>query len=55
MKKIIKFIFSKISLFFLDRNETRFVNHNKTLFKNFENKDNEVLIENNDMQPNHSA
>lgn len=54
IKKIKKIILTKIQLIFLDRNEKEFVNHNKSLFNNLK-KNNQILIENNNMCPNYIA
>ena len=55
IKSIKKFFLSEINLIFMDRNEKNFINHNKSLFNNLQNKDNKILIENNNMYPNHIA
>lgn len=55
VSKICKFIFSKLSLIFIDRFENNFIRHNKVLFDNPQNKDDQILIEITSMQPNHIA
>ena len=52
---VYKFISSKIKLIIIDRAERNFIRHNKALFDNPQNKDNQILIEINSMQPNHKA
>jgi hypothetical protein len=55
INKIYKFISSIIKIIIIDRFEENFIKHNKALFKNSQNKDNQILIELNHMQPNHIA
>ena len=53
--RIYKFISLYINRIFIDPSEKNFIKHNKALFKNFENKDNQILIELNNIQPNNIA
>ena len=55
VNRIKRIFLSTINLIFMDRNEKNFINHNKSLFNNLQNKDNQILIENNNMYPNHIA
>ena len=55
INKIYKFISSIIKIIIIDRFEGNFIKHNKALFNNSQNKDNQILIELNHMQPNHIA
>lgn len=56
INRIKKFILSIINLFFLDKNEKNFINHNKTLFNyKSKNSNNEILIEHNKMRSNYIA
>ncbi len=55
IKKIKEFILFIINLIYIDQNEKDFINHNKTLFDNHQNKNNEILIEHNNMRSNYIA
>ena len=55
IKKIYKFISSKINLIIIDRSERDFIMHNKALFKNSQKELNQILIEVHNMQPNYMA
>ena len=55
INKIYKFIFSDLRLLIIDRFENNFIRHNEALFSNSQNKDDQILIEINSMQPNHIA
>jgi hypothetical protein len=53
--KLYKFISSIIKSIFIDRGDRNFIEHNKLIFNNPTNKDNQILIEMHSMQPNHIA
>ena len=53
IQKIYKFISSIIKSIITDRAERNFIRHNKILFNNPQNKDNQILIEIHTMQPNY--
>jgi len=55
INKIYKFISSIIKIIIIDRFEENFIKHNKALFNNPQNKDNQIMIEVNNMQPNNIA
>jgi hypothetical protein len=55
INKIYKFIFSKLNLFITDRFENNFISHNRALFNNSQNKEDQILIEMHGMQPSHIA
>ena len=50
-----KIIFQIKKKIFIDRFEENFIKHNKALFNISQNKDNQILIELNDMEPNNIA
>ena len=55
INKIYKFISLRVKRIIIDHYEENFIKHNKVLFNNSQNKDNQILIELNHMQPNHIA
>jgi hypothetical protein len=55
INKIYKFISSIIKIIIIDRFEENFIKHNKALLNNPQNKDNQIMIEVNNMQPNNIA
>jgi hypothetical protein len=55
ISKIYKFLFSKLRLLIIDRNENNFIRHNEALFNNSQNKEDQILIEIHSMQPSHIA
>jgi hypothetical protein len=55
INKFFKFIYRIIKLIILDRAEKNFIKHNKVLFNYPQNKENQILIEMHDIQPNYIA
>jgi hypothetical protein len=55
INKIYNFISFIINIFIIDDYEENFIKHNEALFNNPQNKDNQILIELNNMQPNNIA
>ena len=53
--RIYKFISLIIERIFIGRSEKNFIKHNKALFNNPQNKNNQILMELNNMQPNNIA
>ena len=53
--RIYKFISLIIERIFIDRSEKNFIKHNKALFNNPQNKNNQILMELSNMQPNNIA
>ena len=53
IQKIYKFISSIMKSILTDRAERNFIRHNKVLFNNSQNKDNQILIEIHTLQPNY--
>jgi hypothetical protein len=53
--RIYKFIFLIINRIIIDRFEDNFIKHNKALFNSSKNKNNKILIELNNLQPNNIA
>ena len=53
IQKICKFISSIIKSIIIDSSERNFMRHNNVLFNNPQNKNNKILIETHQMQPNY--
>ena len=55
INKVYNFISKILKLLVIDQAERNFIKHNKSLFKKSQNKDNQILVELNNMQPNYKA
>ena len=55
INKVYNLISKILKLIVIDQAERDFIKHNKSLFSISQNKDNQILVEVNNMQPNHKA
>ena len=55
INKVYNLISKILKLLVIDQAERNFIKHNKSLFKKSQNKDNQILVELNNMQPNYKA